>query len=114
MKTYIAKWPNGTISILTAEDKTDLFWKLDSEADPVEAKIFEVPTDEEGNIHITTGLFKKKNDYVIEFQSGEYGEQIKRARWPKDTTLKAMQQLVPDATEESVKKLCPQFGITYK
>jgi hypothetical protein len=114
MKTYIAQWENGTISILTAEDKTDLFWKLDSEGDPVHAKIFEVPLDEEDNFHITTNITKKKNDYVIECGSGEYGEEMKRVRWPKDMTLKAMRKLCPDATEESVKKICPQIGLTYK
>jgi hypothetical protein len=114
MKTYIAQWENGTISILTAEDKTELFWKLDSEGDPIGAKIFVVPTDEEGNFHITTDIIKKKDEPVIYFGSGEYGGEIKRARWEKGTTLKAMKKLCPDATEQSVKNILPLIGITYK
>jgi hypothetical protein len=43
MKTYLAKWPNGTISILQAKTLVDLFWDLDAEADPAEAKVFELP-----------------------------------------------------------------------
>jgi len=43
MKTYLAKWPNGTISILQATNMIDLFWDLDAEANPLEAKIFELP-----------------------------------------------------------------------
>jgi uncharacterized alpha/beta hydrolase family protein len=112
MKTYIAQWENGTISVLTAKNKTDLFWKLDSEGDPISAKIFVVPTDEEGNIHITTNIIKKKNEPVIYF--GSYCEEIKRARWEKGTTLKAMKQICPNATEQSVKNIIPLINITYK
>jgi hypothetical protein len=114
MKTYIAQWPDGTITIVDAEDKTDLFWKLDTEADPIKAKIFEVPYGD-GGIHITTNLTtNKKGEPTIEFNSGEYGEELKRAKWPKGTTLKAMQQFVPETTEELTKQLCPQLGLTYK
>lgn len=114
MKIYIAQWEDGTISVLTAEDKTELFWKLDTESDPVRAKLFEVPLDEYGDFHITTNLTKKKNEDVIEFGYGEGAEEIKRVRWPKNITLKAMKKICPDATEESVKRICPQIGITYK
>ena len=114
MKTYIAQWPDGTITIVDAEDKTDLFWKLDVESDPIAAKIFEAPYGD-GGIHITTHLTtNKKGETTIEFNSGEYGEELKRSKWPKGTTLKAMQQLVPETTGELTKKLCPQLGITYK
>lgn len=113
MKTYIAQWPNGTITIVEAIDKTELFWKLDYEADPTLAKLFEIPYSDNG-LHITTNLTtNKKGETKIEFHSGD-GEPIKRAKWPKDTTLKAMQFLVPEATEEGVRKVCPNFGITYK
>jgi len=43
MKTYLAKWPDGTISVLQAKNMIDLFWDLDAEANPLEAKVFELP-----------------------------------------------------------------------
>ena len=42
MKTYLAKWPNGTISILQAKSMIDLFWDLDCEGDPTKAQLFEL------------------------------------------------------------------------
>ena len=50
MKTYLAKWPDGTISVLQAKTLVDLFWDLDAEADPAEAKVFELPK----RFHIAT------------------------------------------------------------
>ena len=43
MKTYLAKWPDGTISILQANTMIDLFWDLDMEANPLSAKLYELP-----------------------------------------------------------------------
>jgi hypothetical protein len=43
MKTYLAKWPDGTISILQANTMIDLFWNLDMEANPLSAKLYELP-----------------------------------------------------------------------
>jgi hypothetical protein len=43
MKTYLAKWPDGTISVLQAKTLVDLFWDLDAESNPLEAKVFELP-----------------------------------------------------------------------
>jgi hypothetical protein len=41
-KLYIAEWPDGTITILSAESKKRLFWTLDEESDPYATKITEV------------------------------------------------------------------------
>lgn len=76
MKIYIAKWPNGTISILSAKNEDDLLLRLDSEASPSEAKIFRVPTPN-GNLHITTTLIEEDGECAIAFDSGEYGEALK-------------------------------------
>ena len=76
MKTYIAKWPNGTISILSAKNEDDLLLRLDSEASPSQAKIFRVPTPN-GNLHITTNLIEEEGECAIAFGSGEYGEALK-------------------------------------
>jgi hypothetical protein len=63
MKLYIAKWPNGTFTILSASSKKDLFFKLDEEGDPSEAEIQHINflNDE---IHITT-------NFVTERKNGE-------------------------------------------
>jgi hypothetical protein len=76
MKIYIAQWPNGTISIVSAKTEDDLLLRLDSEACPSEAKIFRVPNSN-GNIHIVTSLKKENGEYAIDFDSGEYGQALK-------------------------------------
>jgi hypothetical protein len=63
MKLYIAKWPNGTISILNASSKKDLFFKLDEEGDPNEAEI--TCLNFEDSIHIITE-FKKNENGIVE------------------------------------------------
>ena len=77
MKIYIAKWPDGTISIVSAKNEDDLILRLDSEASPSSAKIFRVPTPN-GNLHITTALIEEDGENVIAFDSGEYGEALKQ------------------------------------
>lgn len=39
MKLYYAEWPNGTVTIVYAKDNLDLFWILDQEGDPYQAKV---------------------------------------------------------------------------
>ena len=81
MKTSIAKWENGTISILTAHNKNELALKLDSEADPRGAKIFEVPPSDDGGFHIATSLQKENDDIAISFYAGEYSEPFKKVSY---------------------------------
>ena len=115
MKTYIAQWEDGSISIVSAEDKTDLFWKLDSEADPTGAKITLVSDDDNEGIHVSTYLqTNKKGETSIKIHAGEYSERFRKVPWKQGDTLKAMQYLVPETNEEVTKALCPQLGITYK
>jgi len=88
MKTYIAQWPDGTISIVSAEDRADLFWKLDSEGCPACAKIFVVKGSYGDGVHITTKLIKKNGKHRIDFESGEHGHEIKKfPKSKKDNTL---------------------------
>lgn len=81
MKTYIAKWPNGTISIVKANSKKDLFWKLDLEDDPESAEVFILPTGKDGAMHISTDLIKINKKYVITFDSWTERDTRKIA-WP--------------------------------
>ena len=59
MKTYIAKWPNGTISIVQAKNMTELFWELDNEGDPTMTQVFQVNKP----FHITTKIINKEINF---------------------------------------------------
>jgi len=62
MKTYLAKWPDGTISVLQAKNMIDLFWNLDAESNPEEAQLFELPK----RFHLATCLIKNKIEVYCE------------------------------------------------
>jgi hypothetical protein len=53
MKLFVANWPNGTISIISAHNQRDLVESLDLEGNPEEAKLTEVSLPH-GKIHLTT------------------------------------------------------------
>ena len=54
-KTYLAKWPNGTVSILTADNDYDCFDKLDVEPFDAKVKIYSLPEV----FHLTTNIKTK-------------------------------------------------------
>jgi hypothetical protein len=58
MNTFLVKWPNGTISILTADTNRHLYDLLDMEGNPDKALVYEVVPDEDGHFHITTCVVK--------------------------------------------------------
>jgi len=60
MNTFLVKWPDGTISILTAETNRHLYDLLDTEGNPDKALVYEVIPDEDGHFHITTDIVKGK------------------------------------------------------
>ncbi len=62
MNIFVAKWPNGTISIASANNITQLFNALDTEGAPEEASIYKVLSDEYGHFHltITTDIINNK------------------------------------------------------
>jgi len=41
--TYIAKWPDKSITVLNAENEIDLFWWLDHEDNPLSAEVYILP-----------------------------------------------------------------------
>ena len=57
---FLVKWPNGTISILTADTNRHLYDILDTEGEPDKALVYEVVPDEYGHFHITTDIVKSK------------------------------------------------------
>jgi len=60
MNTFLVKWPDGTISILTADTNRHLYDLLDTEGNPDKALVYEVVPDEDGHFHITTDIVKGK------------------------------------------------------
>ncbi len=60
MNAFLVKWPDGTISILTADTNRHLYDLLDMEGDPDKALVYEVVPDEDGHFHITTDIVKGK------------------------------------------------------
>ena len=60
MNIFIAKWPNGTVSIVSADTNRHLYDILDSEGNPEEATIYELEPDDDGHFHLTTDIVKNK------------------------------------------------------
>ena len=64
MKLYVANWPDGSISILNAQDKDQLALRLDIEANPDYAKLTELNFTD-GQIHLTTSVAKGSIEWDI-------------------------------------------------
>jgi len=60
---YVVTWPNGTISILTANNKSELIYRLDHEGDAtdVDVKIERVKTDKNGDFYLTTEITENQS-----------------------------------------------------
>jgi hypothetical protein len=84
--TYLCKWPNDTISILTAENNFELFDKLDVEGDPTDErnKIYRLPEDFHLGTEIITGHKLDAGEPAIsceqEFEHNEV--KMRRYRFP--------------------------------
>lgn len=84
-KNYLINWPNGTISIIAADNPYDLFWRMDEEGDPTcpENEIYILPE----RFHIGTQLIDGK----IQFSNYE-DDNLKRYKFPKNFTDRAFQR----------------------
>lgn len=69
MNIFIAKWPNGTISIVSADTNRHLYDILDTEGSPEDASIYKVMSDEDGHFHLTTDIVKNKIKVNINIDS---------------------------------------------
>jgi len=60
---YVVTWANGTISILTANNKSELIYRLDHEGDAtdVDVKIERVKTDKNGDFYLTTEITENQS-----------------------------------------------------
>jgi len=84
MKTYLAHWDDGSISIVTAKHERELFLILDTESSPDNAKIYEIPTKEFCHISTYVKSFKNGNTQ-IKIHSHEY--KLKRFKMNQDIVM---------------------------
>ena len=104
-KNYLINWPNGTISIITADTPDDLFWRMDEEGDPTFPDVEIYILSE--HFHIGTQLIDGK----IQFSNYEY-EDLKRYRFPKNFSEKAFKRAYPNASLETIESMKSQLRIT--
>lgn len=104
-KNYLINWANGTISIITADNPDELFWRMEEEGVPTfpDVEIYILPE----YFHIGTQLIDGK----IQFSSYE-DEDLKRYRFPKNFASKAFQRAYPNASLEAIESIKSQIGIT--
>lgn len=69
MNIFVAKWPNGTVSIVSADTNRHLYDVLDTEGSPEDASIYKVMSDEDGHFHLTTDIVKNKIKVDINIDS---------------------------------------------
>ena len=62
MKIYLVTWPDDTFSIITAQDKNELFWNMDLEGDPTypKVKIHELIPNKSGHFHLSSEFVRNK------------------------------------------------------
>lgn len=83
MNIYAAKWPNGSISIVAANNKIDLFEKLDREGDPFACELLEVKSPT-GEFQLTFNVKKQNDETFIELDQLEEDVKLKKTKMPKD------------------------------
>lgn len=83
---YVVTWANGTISILNAANKKELFEKMDKEGNPVDAnvKIQKVKMDQD--FHLTTEVLLARDfGATIRVDTmGDDGEELVSVKLPKN------------------------------
>ena len=114
MKTYIAKWPDGSVSILNAIDKTHLYIKLDAEGDPYCCELYEIKSESE-DFHFSLEIVKQVETF-IDIEPIETDATLKKIKLPKDSfekhlsllTGKPLKQIKANPNIPEIKK---QMGI---
>lgn len=74
--TYIAKWSDGTITILNSSNEIELFSELDEEGDPLSAEVYVLPK----RFIITTDLFHGSIKFYETFKDNK----LKRFKFSKN------------------------------
>jgi len=115
MQTYIAKWPDGSVSILNATDKTHLYMKLDAEGDPYCCELYEIKSKSE-DFHFSFETSKQGEEVFIDIEPIETDATLKKTKLPKDAfekhlsllTGKPLKQIKANPNISEIKK---QMGV---
>jgi hypothetical protein len=106
MPVVIAKWPNGTFSIIRAPvgfSMTSLFWAIDTEACPTDAQLYLLKSDGDGWAHMTFDwghnyeLLPEDENVEAEFvkiklksiELGTHEGKLRKLKWPKGIVRQA-------------------------
>ena len=109
MSTYLVKWPNGSASVVQAEDETDLYIKLDMESDPSCAVIKKIAGY--GDIHLTFDIVKQNDELFIDADLHSESDDVKLRKFSfrKDIFIKYLARITR-STVKDIKNL-PQNKI---
>lgn len=83
MKTYIAKWPDGSVTIVTAIDKIHLFDLLDQEGDPYCCELLEVKS-EANYFHLSFKAAKQGDELFVDVEDLDDDTNLKNIKLPKN------------------------------
>lgn len=99
MKTYIAKWPNGSVSVLKAVDKTHLFSRLDEEGDPFCCELFEIKSKAD-YFYLSLNISKQGNESFIKVEDIANEDNLKKIKLPKDSLIKHLSVVTGKSLKE--------------
>lgn len=101
MNTYLIKWPDGSASLIEAYDETDLYMRMDREADPSSAIVKKIV----GNapIHLTFNIAKQNNEEFIDVDLDQDCDDVKlhKFTFKKDMFYKYIARI----TNQTVKQI---------
>lgn len=109
MDTYLVKWPDGSVSIVQADDETQLYMSLDIEGDPSCATIQKIVGC--GNFHLSFNIAEQNKERFIDVDLVDECEdvQLKKFKFRKDIFIKYLAKIT-SSTVKSLKEL-PQNKI---
>ena len=91
---YLAKWPNGSVSLIEAENETELFSELDSQCDPLSATIFKIKKSE--RLHLEFEMDKQGDESFIDVQVAEDTDkpsQLRNFSFKKDEFVRYLSRI---------------------
>jgi len=95
-KLFLAKWIDGSISLIAARDVIELFDKLDMEADPSGCTIFQVMNYNNNNFHFKFNIANQGKETFIDADVEEDYSQcmkLKKITLPKDAFEKYLARI---------------------
>ncbi len=101
MNTYLASWPDGSISVIQADGEINLFLSLDEEGPPLEAKICILPK----RFHLKTYL----NNEMVEAWVDDYD--MEEFQFDENIVEYALKSINPDLTKDQINLISKTIGM---